>query len=590
MKPALLNYVYIAYGYDDLIGISPSGGIDRIREEIKKYNLMSVLQVCAKASTLLVAEGETNKLTQAKLLGAYFPHPQGTRYYNIAQKKSEGTPWVIFYEHNLMTLTKIAIENSSKNAGSVLDTKDLETFGKWLLIINDECFGPESHKSLILPIDYERESIRASLARYHFYMASERLPYKIGRYYWIVKYFRKFRPNGIDIDSLFQQCMNGISLNDYIAVIGSILVKWVTLSKKDDPARYWVTCRNYFDKMIINKKILNKILDKLILSTSEYNQISRDIIVNVLGGRDSYFYNFLPFKLHPLISDNDKQCFVCPSVKYLYDKASEGIYRTIETSLNKNGEYKTRDKFSTAWGEAFEKYVSMTLKLTFPQNYVSDIKIDGDQVLDGLINCNDAIFFIETKSFHWKYKAMVTGDRESMKESLTHLFSKKLKRKGLGQLDYAINLYHQNKIEQLKDIVNKPIIPMLVVSCEIPLDAYNRKFYEEIALEEGSLSEKSDVMPFIILTIEEIEILEAIAKENSSEFALKLIREYSEMFLNKNRDKYVDSSLPFKNFLFEKGYENTYKQSNNSRLLNEMDEYYNVVSKLAFGKKLKRSI
>ena len=584
MAAAILKYTVVTFGYKELVGIIGSGGIDRVKKELKNYNLYSVLQVCAKASSLLVAKGITNPLTQAELLAAYFPLETRLKYYEIARVKAEGSPWVIFYEQNYLTLVKIALEVCSQNEGGLVKPEDLSQVGNWLLIINEQMYADEIGGGLIIPYANERERLRAALSRYYFFMAAERLAYKLGRYYWFVKYFRANRPQGVDIDKWFIDATGDVSLDDYIAVLGSLLVKWVNIPNKEIPSEEWITClKRYFSESKLSKAIIEKTFDLIAISVEDFSSEYDKYTKEVLKGKDSYFYNFLPLMQKPLIWNESKECFVCPYVGYLYDKATEGIYRTIETSLHQKNELKKRDTFSVAWGEAFEVYSNEALSGAFQDSYTPNIRDSGTQYLDGLLVSPNYAFLIEIKSFNWTFESLVTGSNDSMEYSLKNLFASYPKKKGLGQLKRFIDLFKSGKIKTEQKIADKYFIPTLIVSNDIPMDAYNRHFYEKISIANGTLPAQIGVLPFIILTIEEIEILEAIATEKSREEALNILAEYSHLFTKRNKEGYVENSLPFKNFLYERGYERVDQSSNNARLLSEFHGYVDIVTKKSFN-------
>ncbi|GAF86350.1 unnamed protein product, partial [marine sediment metagenome] len=276
----------------------------------------------------------------------------------------------------------------------------------------------ESGGRIVLPSrEHERERLREALARYQFFHASERLGYKIGRFRWIIDYFKSNKPHGIDIEKLFSQATSGVSLEDYMIVCLSLLVKWVNIStKKVDLTKDWVTCTEvYFRETKLDKTSIESVLDMIAMLPQEFKSLYDESINEVLGGHEQFHYNFMPFVWKPLIWFQDKKCFICPSAEYLFDKATEGIYRTIETLLRQEKRVKERDTFSIAWGDAFEQYISSCFSEAFGKNYYPNLtdKKTREQKLDGLIDSSNFIFLVEIKNMHWSYKTMVSRKLEA---------------------------------------------------------------------------------------------------------------------------------------------------------------------------------
>lgn len=591
MSTPFQKYIVISLGYQDLVGIYGVQAIPRIEAEIKEYNLLAMLEVCSKVSLKLLNRGTTNPLGQAELLSGLFnDKDMRLKFYEKARAASKGNPWAIFHMQSVLTLTKLAIKNCKRSGGKSITAKEIDKVGYWLLMLNDDLFSSESRSDIKLPKLQERERLRAALARYQFFNSSERLGYKIGRYRWIVDYFRNNRPHGIDIDSLFREASK-LSLKAYMAICASLLVKWTNISTREvDITKEWVTCKKvYFKDTKLTEADINDVLSFIAMTPDEFDSLYNESIKEILSGEENLHYNFLPFVWKPLVWDNEKQCFVCPSAEYLFDKVTEGIYRTIETFLRRQGKQRKKDRntFSIAWGKSLEAYVNDCLTHAFKKRYSHNLidKVSGDEMLDGLIETPNFLFMIETKSMNWSFKAMVTGNRDAMQQSLKQLFMEK----GLAQLARCITKVRNKEWELPNNIDSKQIIPILVVSNYMPLDAYNRKLYEETANKSGNFIIDTQVLPFIILTIEEIEIVEALTSQRGVEEVLQILAEYSYLYTGHNEEGYVPEAISFKNYLFHRGYENPESVTKNTRLLKYFDDVMDDVSLLAFGRKtLKR--
>ena len=586
----LQKYLVLSFGYEDLVGITGSGGIERIKVQIKEYNLYAILESCSKISLTLLNRGVANPLGQAELLNGIFPDKkQRIRFYEKARAKAAGSPWAIFNQQSVLTLVKIALTNCPIEGGKSVDTSNIEQLGYWLLILNDECFAEETGRIALPSKEHERERLMKALARYQFFHISERLGYKMGRFRWIVDYFKSKNPHGINIEKLFSEATGGISLDDYMTVCSSLLVKWVNISTKEkvDLTNDWVACPEvYFRETKLDKNSIDKVLNMIAMLPQEFESSYEQSVKQILSGEEQFHYNFMPLVWKPLVWYQDKKCFICPSVEYLFDKVTEGIYRMIETFLWKESRTKERDTFSTAWGDAFEQYIKSCLTGAFGKNFHPSPtdRRNKEEMADGVIDSPGFVFIVETKNMHWSYKTMVTGNLEDSGSSLNQLFTGK----GLAQIAKCIRKYKKGEWVLPIDTKDKQFIPLLIVSEGIPGDAYNRRLYEVAADKAKSIIHDKDVLPFIILTAEEVEILEAIAAERGAEEAIQMLAEYAHLYLEKNELGFVRDAISFKNYLYHKGYEKPQISTNNKRLLKYFDDVMDDTCVKAFGRKLEK--
>lgn len=589
MSSVYQKYLVLSIGYKELVGIAGVSGLDRIEKQIKQYNLYAVLESCSKISLTLLNRGIANPLGQAELLAVFPDKKQRILFYEKARAKAAGSPWAIFNHQSVLTLAKIALNNCPIEGGKSLDETNTDQLGYWLLMINDECFAEETGRIALPSREHERERLMHALARYQFFHISERLAYKIGRFKWIVEYFKEKNPHGIDIQELFKEATNGVSLDDYMTICSALLVKWVNISHKEkvDLANDWVTCTEvYFKDTKLDKSSIEKVLDMIAMLPQEFQSSNEKSVKQILGGHDQFHYNFMPLVWKPLIWYQDKKCFICPSAEYLFDKVTDGIYRTIETFLWQESRFKDRDKFSSAWGDGFEQYIKSSLVGAFGKSFhPSPIdKKSKNEMIDGIIESPGFVFLAETKNLHWTYKSMVTGKLEGSNSSLNQLFSVK----GLAQISKCFEKHKKKEWNLPVDTKNKKIIPLLIVSEGMPGDTYNRRLYESIADKAKTIIHDEDALPFIILTAEEVEILEAIAVERGSKEAIQILAEYANRYLLKNEIGLVPDALSFKNYLYDKGYEKSENSTNNKRLLKYFDDVMDEVCIKAFGRKIEK--
>jgi len=574
------DYLAVIYGYERIYGFS-GGSIDRIAKEVSGYNLFSILETLSKIALKLYSKGFLNNETQIRLIRDIFAGDLGLRKKILDTiVKGKSLVWVIFSEQSILTLLKIVLVHSKKDGGKLIKPKDVGKVGHWLLLASDIWAGSEIEPSVTTPVSYQREKIREYLTRQHFLMVRERLPYKLVRFNEMLKSI-KTKSADFDIEDIFLKATNGVSLDNYIYVCFLLIVNWVNKTTKEpDITKEWLVCR---DKLFENVKSSGKEIDDtlflLLLNIDNYKNDYEKDVKEVLGNKDFHPFNFLQFQKHPLIPVNQK-CFVCPSPHFLMEKISEGTYRIIENYLKANSLNKKRNLLPTVWGDVFEDYIHQCFTPVFKHQYIKNYTINGEEKFDGVINGQSAIFLIEDKYAHWTYKAKLIGKRADMFPTLKQIFSDSKNIKGLGQITRGIKEIENGKWHLPFNTSGKKIVPVIIVGEIMPLDAFNRKMYEDIAKKAGVFYENESVLPFIILDTEEIEMIEAIATRDGTDTVENLLVQYSLIFKERNPDGYVRRSLSFKNHL----HSIRYPVPNNVRLLKKFDKIAKLVTNKAFPK------
>ncbi|MEK7525961.1 MAG: hypothetical protein AAB546_00580 [Patescibacteria group bacterium] len=577
-KGTLQDYLLVIYGYEQIYGFD-GGGIERVRNEVSEFNFYSLLETLSKIVVKLYSKnGFSDRNNQVQLVRDIFAGDLEFRKKILeAISKSPTDNWVLFAEQPILNLYKVILEKAKKEGGRLVKPEDVGLVGKWLLILSDVCM-PDTHSGIVLPVEVERERLREFLARQSFFMVRERLPYRLARFKDLFLKIEKLHPE-FDIKKLFSTATSGIELNDYLSLCFYLLVSWVNnTTQEPDITKQWITCkRKYFEQAQLDEKEVDAVVNLLLLDVDNYESGYQKVVSELLGGTDIYPYNFLQLRQCPFIPFN-KECFVCPAPDFLMDKATEGIYWLLENYLRKIGDKRTRDDLPTVWGNAFEAYIHERLGGAFGNSYIKNPSANSRELFDGVIVGSKAIFCVETKYAHWTYKARLTGKKVDMEPTLKQLFSGNEKVKGLGQITRTIKEIESGKSKLPIEIGNKKLIPLLIVGETVPMDAYNRKYYEDFSKLARSFYENYTVMPFIILDAEEVETLEAMIAKHGAMLGEDILFEYSEMFSKRNADGYVREVIQFKNFLNRKGY----LYPNNFPVMKKFDAIANIATKKGF--------
>jgi hypothetical protein len=497
------DYLAVIYGYERIYGFN-GGGIDRIAKEVSEYNLFDVIASLSKIALKLYSKGFLNTETQIQLIRDIFAADIGFRRKILDTIIREKSPvWVIFSEQSILSLLKIVLVNSQIKGGKPITPEDVGKVGHWLLLASDIWAGSDLEAPLVTPLSYEREKIREYLTREHFLMVRERLPYKLVRFDEILK--RCIKSKRLDFEDIFLKASGGVSLNDFIYVCFMLIVRLVNIQTKEpDITKEWIVCRDkYFENIKSDGGEIDKTLSLLLLDIANYSKNYSEDLKNILNGEDFPAFNFLQFQKYPLIPINEK-CFVTPSPHFLMDKVSEGTYWIIENYLRSTGLKKERDLLPVIWGDAFEDYIHECFTSVYKDQYIKNFTINDQEKFDGIINGHNVIFYIEDKYAHWSYKSKLIGKRRDMLPTLRQFFSGSKKVKGLGQITRSIKELEASKWKLPFSTDGKKYVPVIVVGEIMPMDAFSRKMYEDLAKVEGIFYENEKILPFIILDTEEV--------------------------------------------------------------------------------------
>ncbi len=553
-RSPLMEYMLVAYGYEELIGIhGAKSSQERIIEELSSYNIKAILEVSTKTILLLKSWGVANKKIQLIILKNFFPE----KFKSMVDRLKELNPgdnWIFFNEHTVLILIKLSILFGKNGDGlSIKSHKEKNDFGTWLLMLNNLTTKSDtkhlSQKNLI----EQRTSLRRALAKYQFNRIDERLSFKLVRYKYIFDYLKRNHINKIDVGDFFKQA-SGTSYETYLSVTFSLIVYAVNQTAKEikveEVNKKWLIClKSYLKDTSFRKKTIDLVASNLIGE----QDVLKNFLNNEIGSEgsvdDNFFYDMRIFSRYPLIGELDSGCVVLTDPRFLFDRASEGAYWIVENYLYENSQKKLREIHSEIWGYGFDSYVRYLLRNTFEKSFKTNLNSGNYEMTDGLIISSNFVFVIENKHHHWRYLAKTTGKETEMKTTLENLFSSKKKKKGLGQISNFIKKIKSKEWELEFDISDKVFVPTLVVSEGIPMDSYSRKLYEDKAKESGSFIAGEDVMPFIVMTAEDMEMLSCIAESNGVETAAEILAGYSASFILQTDEGYSYNSLPFKSYL-----------------------------------------
>jgi hypothetical protein len=278
--------------------------------------------------------------------------------------------------------------------------------------------------------------------------------------------------------------------------------------------------------------------------------------------RDNTLVNFITFMTKPIVRFDDR--FICLSPRFLLLQLTDGPYNIVREAIKGTGQ---SPQLPTVWGDVYEKYVVERFKSAFGDSaYPNIADKSGREALDLLIDLGEATLLIEIKYPHWPFKARITGKRADMHSYLARIAKynpradkkggpKTNDKKGFGQIKQFIEKVDAHEVTPPVDLNTKPLIPVLVLGEEYPCDPFNRSYLEDYAACEGCLIlNDKRVLPFILLTTEDVELIESLAEELGADRAKELIFQYAMRFHPKFKEEQViKQATSFKNEIFNQG-------------------------------------
>ncbi|AGL61882.1 hypothetical protein L336_0172 [Candidatus Saccharimonas aalborgensis] len=562
---AVADYVNVNFGYSDIFGEMRS--VKQVGKELQDYNLWAVLIVASKLSIVLYKTPVKDNNEQIKLLRSFFSQETREKIAKLFQaRKNQGLSdeWVFFTEPPLLALIALAIDNCDSDAGQDIATPEqLEQFGKWLLVLTEQwthrAIAPRGmHYRMVngkpKMTKYAVERMRMAFAEQSFLTSRPNILHQLARTTLIVKRCAS-NPHNLDIEQLFTDA-TGVTISDYIGFGFSLMTEWSIHSSEPDLDNDVVRDMDYFSQMKLTPEQLQTLLGLYTMKLQDYESENKEVISTVLRG-SPHQNNFMVFMRHPVIMIG-QQKIMCASPRLLANRTTLGVYWQMNEYLNRVDDKSRLGLLPKAWSVGFEKYALDRLESGFGSSKVIrnfTIKRYGE-LADGLVLGNKALLIIEAKALHIPYKMQLYASRPNMKSSLQQLFGtkktrnpkKKHKRKGLQQIDHFVSLLRDNAVQipgyKLPDI----IVPILVTEDDLPADPINRRYYNGYASSVTPTLSRNKLYPFVILHIEELEYLEAIA-EKSTQQAEELIIEYCERQLMKNDVGMPTEVASFKNFI-----------------------------------------
>ncbi len=517
---------------------APAKSNRQIIAELGEYNQDAITNVCSKLSITLNADHQKKVQVQARIARDLLneSHWQNVVEFEKQQitEDKKNPAITLFHYIPVMMLLKLNLENNTPTGKGIQTQEDRDLLASWLLSLTEKITQNWGGQDLAArPFQYRKEALRRFMAK-QFLLAAEADPlmHLIGRSDAILQLVQA--DTRLDCNGIFENA-TGLTIDEYQRLIMMLLTGWKILGNEKSLDEITVrSIDEYFKHTNITRQKIEKFISLLSFEPAEYQQLQTAYSAQskVDAGLDA---NFICFIQKPLLRYGNN--FMCISPNFLALKMTEGIYRIIEDQVRTDDNKHAR--LAQLWGTAFEKYIHERFKQMLGKNYFPNPPATrGNETIDGIAELKDAALLLEYKYAHWSFKARFIGDRTEMKRFLERIMryrprfdAKKgkniSKKKGLGQIRHYLENVFTGTYTCPFDLKNKLLIPVVVIGEEFPFDPINRMYAEGFASSQGCLFRHPQSLPFILLSAEEVEILQAVVEAKGVNVLEQILTRYS---------------------------------------------------------------
>lgn len=539
--------------------------IAQIEQELKDYSSYAVLHVCTKLMLLLTSDKANSPEVQGSLAAELLDSDSIERLRAFLKANSDSRQQ-FFHHKSVLMLLKLNLEKNDPEGKNIETPEDKAKIGSWLLSftgmwIPNERIANRGRK-------YFYENLRINMSQQYLQESNEKIINLLARGDYLIEKVQAVK--SLEFGKLFKEA-TGITVELYVEILFMVMTQWTidTGNQNLDD----IAIRNV-DQFFQNTKLKREDIDafmKIIgFRIEEFDDLKKTALqkVRLNDGPD----NFIAFIEKPILLYESN--FICISPTFLALKLTEGPYRVVEEALK---DKKNKNQLADEWSLAYEAYVNERLAKTF-KNCNPNIK-EANSESDNLISTKKCGLLVETKYTHWTFTARVTGAKADMKGYLGRIARYKkwkpkpgqpwsFKKLGLGQIKQFYEDI-QGKLSDY-DLVDKPIIPLLVLGEGFPFDPGNRQFLEDFAIRENCIIKEKHVLPFITVDSSELELMESFSQKFGEDYVVELLAQYAtSLDMKKARQTPVHQrSTSLHNFFYATG-ETT---KNNDFLRSKLDK------------------
>jgi hypothetical protein len=546
--------VPFSYVYPD----NPNPTLNHTIELISTFDRDALSIICAKLTLFLTSDGSKDMQNHLTLIEAFI----GGERFKILQKSLEQHTRdnvMILAKETVLMLSKLNLEHNKPGGYTVSTPSERDCVARILFSLN----------SLWMDLDARRppgsrgdrkgtyESLRISMAKQYLSGTEGQVINLLARGNSLVQ--KMIKRGKIDVENTFLTA-TGMELELYMDMIFMIIIGWsIDPDINNIDEIVLKDFRTYFSNSDISSHDIDAFAKILSFDANHYNKLNKEMLERVGMVNKDQFDTFLTFMVKPLMSFGE--AILCISPDFLSHQLTEGPYNIIREELKKTNR---GNDLPNEWGLVYEEYIIERLVATFGDQCIPKIiDSNGSESIDAIIELENCALLIEIKYPHWSYKARAYGLKKDMYKFISKFARYKeykevpggpiiAKKKGLGQIKSFYEKLQTNQIKTTLNITGKQLIPVVILGEDYPVDPFNRQLIDNFAIEQECVIKNDNVLPYIILTTEEVEMIESLIEYKDLATFEAAIMEYSTSFTKAWRTKHLDRPTTFKNTLYQK--------------------------------------
>lgn len=547
--------------------------LDAAIDSLKEFHSTAIHLQCAKLAMYLQTEAAKTPIGHLQLLVQFISDSEKDNLKSFLLTDDErATDTTILHKAPLLILNKLNLEHNNEEGLSIDST---ETRNKFIRLYFSICdIWLENNKLTALDstsVKRFKEGFRAFQAR-QFLQSNDNEPILnlVVRGRYLIGEVSKDKR--LNFEQKFTEA-TGVSVRLYLDFLFMMTPHWlVNVDAESINNHVARNIEEYHRHLNIDSSTVYKLVDTLAVRREEYPELKETLLKNIGMSADDKFSNLLPFLSKPLLRLDDS--LVCLSPDFLRLKFTEGAYNIVREHIKQTN---TAGLLPDLWGQAYEKYIIERLTSAFGNRVKSRIKDKSDkEALDIMIDFGEIVFLCEIKYPHWSYKARLTGMRRDFVgyiNKIAKFHTDKRRRshkiKGLGQIKMFILKYRSGDIDLDIDLSDKLLVPVLILGEEFPSDPFNMEYLNNNVSTRKCLINDAQVLPFIQLNTEEIEMMEGLIENKGYEETKKILINYALSFHKKIRPReYEKRSTSLKHDIIEEGI-----KINSTYLKGHIDKY-----------------
>ncbi len=531
---------------------------DDFLEEIRYFECERAFEILSRMEIFLAHEGFSKPEVQNALCEDFISSDYTRRVNDL--DKTQGWSSIIFTQQAILNLKKLFLRYGVSGGSMIESTEDKLRFGRLVLTINDYIDNkPEQNEYL-----KEKPQLASMTIRNLLFNRRTQPRYSMPRCWdmYVALPSQVSTRTTFDMAATFMQA-TGLSIPEFLAIGFAFLGRWIGFNVTNLWTEHLgINHGTYFANTKIPQDKIKLALDEMCATWEEHvNAIPEDI-----RSEPQWEYRFKFAQRKPLVKLPSG--LIAPfSLDFAVEKITANIYYTILNYVSPD-DRKVND-FTSHYGEIFEAYIYRTIERMYPSEVKKVYYPNNEELGDALLPLDDWFFIFEFKTSRFLYEVRVTGDLEAFRKNL-----EKNLLKAAEQVERVIQIVSSGDVDEKIGIDHRKIQrfqPVFVFEDEFPQDFLTWEFYESIIPTESILRDPKVAKRPLLLTCEELEVLEAIVQNGHS---------LKELILRKENNV-TWNNTDFFNFLYDGVFKDAEVINNN--LLQKYLTVQGVIKKILFG-------